>query len=164
MCQVWELKRGNHQTTNSPLKSQYVCPSLVQFDFMNDKMFCATSLTTLWKRKRTSLRHENPSPDVNLAARTIQSQSLTQGCLSSVYCAHGMRQGQVCGVFDICVCCWKVALGPVPRKMVKFNPGLSQIWSEVFLSKKMQFELRNTLQSLLRDTVKITPNVIPSNA
>ena len=148
MCQVRELKRGNHQTTNSPLKSQYVCPSLVQFDFMNDKMFCATSLTTLWQRKRTSLLHENPSPDVNLAARTIQSQSLTQGCLSSVYCAHGMRQEQVYGVFDICVCSHSrhntvriVALGPVPRKMVKFNPGLSQILSEVFLSKKMQFEL-----------------------
>ena len=82
-----------------------------------------------------------------------------------------MRQEQVYGVFDICICSHSrhntvriVALGPVPRKMVKFNPGLSQILSEVFLSKKMQFELRNTLQSLLRDTVKITPNVIPSNA
>ena len=31
--------------------------------------------------------------------------------------------------------------GPVPRKMVKFNPGLSQILSKVFLSKNMQLEL-----------------------
>ena len=32
-------------------------------------------------------------------------------------------------------------LGPVPRKMVKFNPGLFQILSKVFLSKNMLFEL-----------------------
>ena len=30
--------------------------------------------------------------------------------------------------------------GPVPRKMIKFNPGLRQILSKVFLSKNMQFE------------------------
>ena len=28
-------------------------------------------------------------------------------------------------------------LGLVPRKMVKFNPGLSQVLSKVFLSKNM---------------------------
>ena len=28
-------------------------------------------------------------------------------------------------------------LGPVPRKVVKFNPGISQILSKVFLSKNM---------------------------
>ena len=33
------------------------------------------------------------------------------------------------------------ALGPVPRKMVKFNPGLSQISSKVFSSKNMQLEV-----------------------
>ena len=32
-------------------------------------------------------------------------------------------------------------LGPVPQKMVKFNPGLSQISSMVFLSKNMKLEL-----------------------
>ena len=32
-------------------------------------------------------------------------------------------------------------LGPVPQKMVKFNPGLSQISSKVFLSKNMKLEL-----------------------
>ena len=120
-CQVRELKPGNHQTTHSPLKSQYVCPSLVQFDFMNDKMFCATSLTTWWQRKRTSLLHENPSPDINLAAPTIQSQSLTQGCLSSVYCTHGMRREQVYGVFDICV--WSHCRHNTVRLLLKGRPG-----------------------------------------
>ena len=31
--------------------------------------------------------------------------------------------------------------GPIPRKMVKFNPGLIQILSPVFLSKNMSLEL-----------------------
>ena len=31
--------------------------------------------------------------------------------------------------------------GPVPLKMVKFNPGLSQILNPVFLSKNMSFKL-----------------------
>ena len=34
-----------------------------------------------------------------------------------------------------------IHLGPVPRKMVKFNPGLSQVLSKVFSSKKVQLEL-----------------------
>ena len=34
-----------------------------------------------------------------------------------------------------------IAQGPVLRKMVKFNPGLSQILSKVFLSKNMSLEL-----------------------
>ena len=32
-------------------------------------------------------------------------------------------------------------LGPVPQKMVKFNPGLSQILSTVFSPKNMQLEV-----------------------
>ena len=32
-------------------------------------------------------------------------------------------------------------LGPVPQKMVKFNPGLIQILSKAFLPKNMQPEL-----------------------
>ena len=32
-------------------------------------------------------------------------------------------------------------LGPVPQKVVKFNPGLSQISSKVFLSKNVSLEL-----------------------
>ena len=36
--------------------------------------------------------------------------------------------------------------GPVPRKMVKFNPGLSKISSKVFLSRNMQLELTNTIE------------------
>ena len=32
-------------------------------------------------------------------------------------------------------------LGPVPRKMVKVNPGLRQISSTVFSSKNMQLEV-----------------------
>ena len=37
--------------------------------------------------------------------------------------------------------------GPVPQKMVKFNPGLSQISSKVFLSKNMSLytSLQNTV-------------------
>ena len=38
--------------------------------------------------------------------------------------------------------------GPVPRKMVKFNPGLSQISSMVFSSKNMQLEV--TIQGVLK--------------
>ena len=34
-----------------------------------------------------------------------------------------------------------VSLGPVPRKMVKFNPRLSQISSRIFSSNDMQFEV-----------------------
>ena len=34
----------------------------------------------------------------------------------------------------------KFIQGPVPRKVVKFNPGLSQILSKVFLSKNMLLE------------------------
>ena len=36
-------------------------------------------------------------------------------------------------------------LGPVPRKMVQFNPGLSQILSKVFLSENLSPELTNQL-------------------
>ena len=36
--------------------------------------------------------------------------------------------------------------GPVPRKVVKFNPGLSKISSKVFLSRNMQLELTNTIE------------------
>ena len=32
-------------------------------------------------------------------------------------------------------------LGPVPRKMVNFNPGLIQFLSKVFLNKNVQLEL-----------------------
>ena len=35
------------------------------------------------------------------------------------------------------------ALGPVPRKMLQFNPGISQILSKVFLSENMSLELTN---------------------
>ena len=56
----------------------------------------------------------------------------------------------------------KNALGPVPLKMVKFNPGLSHIASNVFSSKNMQLKafsplrtcnsrLENTDEPLLRD-------------
>ena len=46
--------------------------------------------------------------------------------------------------------------GPVPRKMVKFNPRLSKISSKVFLSRNMQLELTNTIEPLIRDKVMIT--------
>ena len=37
--------------------------------------------------------------------------------------------------------------------MVKFNPGLSQILSKVFLSQNMQLEFSKYVESLLQDTV-----------
>ena len=42
-------------------------------------------------------------------------------------------------------------LGPVPRKIVKFNPGLSQVLSKVFLSKNMLLELTKYFVSLPQD-------------
>ena len=39
------------------------------------------------------------------------------------------------------ICEFEPIPGPVPRKMVNFNPGLSQILSKVFLSKSMSLEL-----------------------
>ena len=45
-------------------------------------------------------------------------------------------------IYVTCFCslarCVVILCGPVPRKMVKFNPGLSQISSTVFSSKNMQ--------------------------
>ena len=40
-------------------------------------------------------------------------------------------------------------LGPVPRKMVKFNPGLSEILSAVFLLRECNSSLQNTVELLL---------------
>ena len=48
--------------------------------------------------------------------------------------------------------------GPVPRKMVKFNPGLSKISSKV-----LQLELTSTVELLLRVKVMITQKVPRSN-
>ena len=45
--------------------------------------------------------------------------------------------------------------GPVPRKMVKFYPGLSEILSTVFLLRACNSSLQNTVEPLLRDTVMI---------
>ena len=56
-------------------------------------------------------------------------------------------------VFD---CFVSILQGPVPRKMVEFNPGLSQISSAVFLCNS---RLHNTVEPLQRDTVMITQNV-----
>ena len=35
-----------------------------------------------------------------------------------------------------------ILLGPVPRKMVTFNPGLSLVLRKVFFSKDMQLKLK----------------------
>ena len=48
--------------------------------------------------------------------------------------------------------------GPVPRKMVKFNPRLSKISSKV-----LQLELTSTVELLLRVKVMITQKVPRSN-
>ena len=39
--------------------------------------------------------------------------------------------------------------GPVPRKMVKFNPGLGEILSAVFLLRARNSSLQNTAEPLL---------------
>ena len=62
-------------------------------------------------------------------------------------------------VFDRFV---SILQGPVrPRKMVEFNPGLSQISSAVF---SCYSKLHNTVEPLQQDTVMITQNVTLSNA
>ena len=45
-------------------------------------------------------------------------------------------------------------LAPVPRKMVKFNPGFSPIWSRVFLSiiRTCNSSSKNTVKPLYSDT------------
>ena len=45
--------------------------------------------------------------------------------------------------------------GRVPRKMVKFNPGLSQILSTILLQRASNSSLKNTVEPLLWDTVTI---------
>ena len=48
-----------------------------------------------------------------------------------------------------------INLGPVPRMMVKFNPGLSEILSTIFLLRASNSSLQNTVKPLLWDTVTI---------
>ena len=48
-----------------------------------------------------------------------------------------------------------IHLDPVPRMMVKFNPGLSEILSMVFLLRECNSSLHNTGKPLLWDTVTI---------
>ena len=57
-------------------------------------------------------------------------------------------------------------LSPVPRKMVKFNPGLRQILSKVFIVYEWNSSLQKSVESLLHDTVMsmITQNVALRNA
>ena len=42
-----------------------------------------------------------------------------------------------------------IHLGPGPRMMVKFNPGLSEILSTVFLLRACNSSLQNTVKPLL---------------
>ena len=39
--------------------------------------------------------------------------------------------------------------GPVPRKMVKFNPGLSEILITIFLLRECNSSLQNAVELLL---------------
>ena len=52
--------------------------------------------------------------------------------------------------------------GPVHRKMVKFDPGLSQILSMVFCLRTCNLSLQNTVEPLLQDTVMIMQNFTSS--
>ena len=55
--------------------------------------------------------------------------------------------------------------GPVPRKMVKFEPRLSQISStDVSCLTTCYSRLQNTVEPLLRDALMITQNATLSNA
>ena len=53
------------------------------------------------------------------------------------------------------------AQGPVPKKMVKFNPVLSEILSMVFLLRECNSSLQNTVELLLWDTVMIYTKCLP---
>ena len=44
---------------------------------------------------------------------------------------------------------YKEDMGPVPRKVVKFNSGLSEILSKVFLLVACNSSLQNTVEPLL---------------
>ena len=48
-----------------------------------------------------------------------------------------------------------VHLGPVSRMMVKFNPGLSESLSTVFLLRACNLSLQNTVKPLLWNMVTI---------
>ena len=49
--------------------------------------------------------------------------------------------------------------GPVPQKMVKFNPGLSQIFSKVFCQRTCNSSFQNTDVPLLRKKEMIYDNL-----
>lgn len=57
-----------------------------------------------------------------------------------------------------------VPLGPFPKKMVKLNPGLNEIWSTVFLLRACNSNLQNTAELLVWDTVIFIQNVSLSTA
>ena len=48
-----------------------------------------------------------------------------------------------------------IHLGPVPRMIVKVNPGLSEILSTVFLLRECNSSLQNIVKPLLWDTVTV---------
>ena len=54
--------------------------------------------------------------------------------------------------------------GPVPRKIVKFNPWLTEILSKVFLSKNMSLEPTKYCGVFNSRISEITQIVILSNA
>ena len=56
---------------------------------------------------------------------------------------------------------WLLIQVLVPQKMVKFNPGLSQIRFSCL--RTCNSSLQNSSEPLLRDTVMITQNVSLSN-
>ena len=83
------------------------------------------------------------------------------GTFSYCYC---QRESLIAGVYFSQTSIIRFCLWPVSRKMVKFNPGLSQISSTIFSSKNMQLGVKSVVESLLRDTVLITQKVTLSNA
>ena len=86
-------------------------------------------------------------------ATTLLFSVLTGGALINFFLTDAVLNGEGMGstfLWCIVLCCTvrvimrvrlTIHLGPVPRKMVKFNPGLSQISSMVFSSKNLQLEV-----------------------
>ena len=105
-------------------------------------------------KRALDLGHVRVGQEVNRAEVVEVENAGTQDC---EFISDKMSQAQrkdLCKELEKHSCLWETcgpeyknksrrsrALGPVPRKMVKFNPGLSQISSMVFSSKNMQLEV-----------------------
>ena len=102
---------------------------------------------------------------------TLQAASLGDGCCLQVLHSHipslvaSRPSLDILDVMSSVKLVRRISQGPVPRKMVNLNPGLSQILSKFFLSKDMQLKLIKycKVEPLLLNKIMITQNVTLSN-